>query len=295
MSRSPMRIHHLNCGTLCPVGKLLMNGHGSPLARGTLVCHCQLVETGDGLVLIDTGLGTVDIREPMSTLPGPVWQAINQAQLRPEETAIARVRALGYQPADVRHIVLTHLDFDHAGGLGDFPHADVHVYALEHGAAMARMTPRERMRYAPRQFEHGVRWRLHDEDGERWFGFDRVRALPGVDPEILLVPLLGHSRGHCGVAVRTADGWLLNCGDAAFHHREIYGQRRRCPPGLRAYQNVFQFDRGARLFNQQRLRDLANDASSNVEIVCSHDPAMLRSGVVTADGAMLAVPGSSTT
>ncbi|MFD0510570.1 MBL fold metallo-hydrolase [Streptomyces aureus] len=30
---------------------------------------------------------------------------------------------LGYAVDDVRHIVLTHLDLDHAGGLPDFPRA----------------------------------------------------------------------------------------------------------------------------------------------------------------------------
>ena len=47
-----MRIHHLNCGTMCPWGGRLMDGRkdraGEP-AR--VVCHCLLIETNDGLVL----------------------------------------------------------------------------------------------------------------------------------------------------------------------------------------------------------------------------------------------------
>ncbi|WP_223281445.1 MBL fold metallo-hydrolase [Streptomyces antnestii] len=39
------------------------------------------------------------------------------------ETAVRQVAALGYDIEDVRHIVLTHLDLDHAGGLRDFPPA----------------------------------------------------------------------------------------------------------------------------------------------------------------------------
>ena len=42
---------------------------------------------------------------------------------------------LGFSPDDVRHIVLTHLDFDHAGGIEDFPNARVHVLAREREAA----------------------------------------------------------------------------------------------------------------------------------------------------------------
>ena len=286
-----MRMHHLNCGTFCPVGEALINGRGSMLSRGRLVCHCQLIETNDGLVLVDTGLGMADVHDPMNTLPGATWQAINQAQLRPEETAVSQVRSLGFNPDDVRHIVLTHLDFDHAGGLPDFPRATVHAFAREYDAAMMRRTPRERMRYAPRQYARHANWALYVTEGDRWFGFDAVRTIRGVGPsaEVLLVPLLGHSRGHCGVAVNTPEGWLLNCGDAAFWHGELDSPARRCPPGLRAYQNIFQFDRDTRLRNQQRLRDLVQYAHGQVRVFCSHDPDMMRQfatrGGLTAAGA----------
>jgi hypothetical protein len=30
-----------------------------------------------------------------------------------------------------------------------------------------------------------------------------------------LIPLFGHARGHCGVAVQTESGWLFHVGDAA--------------------------------------------------------------------------------
>ena len=49
-----------------------------------------------------------------------------------------QVEALGYSARDVRHIVVTHLDPDHAGGLSDFPDAEVHIFRAEHKAAMER-------------------------------------------------------------------------------------------------------------------------------------------------------------
>ena len=48
-----------------------------------------------------------------------------------QETAKSQIQAMGYSPRDVRHIVLTHLDFDHAGRIEDFPHARVHVMERE--------------------------------------------------------------------------------------------------------------------------------------------------------------------
>ena len=58
-----MRIHHLNCGCMCPVGGRLWDGVSrGPTAQ--LVCHCLLVETDSGLVLVDTGFGLRDVEEP---------------------------------------------------------------------------------------------------------------------------------------------------------------------------------------------------------------------------------------
>ena len=46
---------------------------------------------------------------------------------------------------------------------------------------------------------HGPLWTEHGAGGEAWFGFTAVRA---VGDDVLLVPLRGHTRGHCAVAVR---------------------------------------------------------------------------------------------
>ena len=86
-----------------------------------------------------------------------------------------------------------------------------------------------------------------------------MRALPGGRDDVLLIPLPGHSRGHCGVAVRTCEGWLLHCGDAYFHHAEVAPQGGRAPLGLRLFESLVNVDRKARLANQARLRALAND------------------------------------
>jgi len=272
-----MRIHHLNCGTFCPVGERFFNGHGGLLQSGRLVCHCLLIELDHGLVLVDTGLGVEDVHDPKRTLPGTLWRALNRPVLRESETAIHQIRALGYHATDVRDIVFTHLDFDHAGGLPDFPHATAHVYGPEYEEALSRKNARSRMRYAPRQFEGHAHWQVYDNLGEKWYGFNAVRHLNGLPPDILLIPLVGHSRGHCGVAIQSGAHWLLNCGDAAFWHGELESPRRHCPLGLRAYQNVFQYNRDWRMRNQERLRELMQSAGARgmIQAFCSHDPEMM--------------------
>jgi len=268
-----MRIHHLNCGTCCPVGGRLFDGTtDGPL--GHLVCHCLLIESDAGLVLVDTGFGTRDIAHPHRRL-SEFFLKLNNIRLRPEETAVAQVRALGFDPADVRHIVITHLDFDHAGGIEDFPNAAIHVTSREKDVALAGRGGAfvGRKRYRPQQWDEVLDWRLYAMgQGERWFGFDAVRDLDGLPPEILLVPLVGHTWGHCGVAVQSDDGWLLHAADAYFYRGEIGAEQPTCPPGLAGYQRLMEVDRHARLTNQARLRKLSLEHGGEVRIFCAHDP-----------------------
>jgi hypothetical protein len=63
-----MRIHHLSGGTPCPFGGGLISGRGSPFAEAGLVCHCLLIESHAGLVLVDTGPGTLDLEQPRRRL-----------------------------------------------------------------------------------------------------------------------------------------------------------------------------------------------------------------------------------
>jgi glyoxylase-like metal-dependent hydrolase (beta-lactamase superfamily II) len=265
-----MRVHHLNCGTMCPWPAPLINGSGAWSERGRMICHCLLIESDGGLILVDTGFGAADVGDPQR-LPTS-FVVMTAPQRRRQETAIAQVQALGFARADVRHILPTHLDVDHAGGLPDFPDAAVHIFADEHAAAMARVSTRERGRYQPAQWAHGPNWQLHRIDGERWFGFDSVRAVGGTKDEVLLVPLVGHTRGHCGIAVRTGAGWILHAGDAYFAHDEVHGQPPRCPIGLDVFQRVMAMDGKARIANRDRLRALVRGHGKEVQVISSHCP-----------------------
>lgn len=266
-----MRIHHLNCISSCPLGGRLMDGRsGSVLERGKLCCHCLLAESADGLALIDTGFGLRDVANPRDRLSGFFLKLLSP-DFREDMTAVRQIERLGFRADDVRHIVLTHLDFDHAGGLDDFPEARVHMLRQERDHAFQQDTWMDRQRYRPQQWSSRERWQVHGRDGENWFGFSGVCVDNGLPPDIALVPLAGHTFGHAGVAIRTEQRWLLQAGDAYFHHREMDAETPWCTPGLRLYQTMLEKDRRARLTNQQRLRSL-KQANADVEVFCSHDP-----------------------
>ncbi|WP_370250245.1 MBL fold metallo-hydrolase [Nocardioides sp.] len=248
-------IHHLNCGTFRPV-----------LTGRPFVAHCLLLERPEGLLLVDTGFGTVDVTAPRRL--GGAFRAVMRPRLELTETALSQVRARGWSAQDVTDIVLTHLDLDHAGGVLDFPGARVHVTTAELGAARH---PRgmEHGRYVPAQIA-GADFVTHDPaaaDVTDWFG---MRAVAAVGDDVLLVDLAGHSRGHAGVAVRRPDGgWLLHAGDAFFDRAEIED-----PPGcartLRITQRLLAQDDAARREVRDRLQALAT-GTPEVRVINAHD------------------------
>lgn len=253
---------------MCPIARRWVNGAGSLRARGTLCCHVLLIETDQGLVLVDTGFGTQDVADPKARL-GRLFLTAAQPRLLLQETALHQVLRLGFQAEDVRHIVLTHADPDHGGGLPDFPHAQVHLFKAEY-EALTHPIGAERHRYkAVRRHEH-VKWVQHAVDGEAWMGFEAVRPLPGVTPEVLMIPLLGHSRGHVGVAVARSKGWMLHAGDAYFSGGQMELEPH-IPPGLGVFQKLVDHDRPARITNQERLRQLALNHGDEVQVFCAHD------------------------
>jgi glyoxylase-like metal-dependent hydrolase (beta-lactamase superfamily II) len=134
---------------------------------------------------------------------------------------------------------------------------------------MARSGALERRRYVPGHWGHAPSWRLFDDGGDGWFGFSGVRALRDSDPDVLLVPLRGHSAGHTGVAVRDGARWLLHAGDAYYFHGQI-DTPPRSPVVLRVFQGRADTDRALRIANQERLRAL-RAGHRGVTVFCAHD------------------------
>jgi glyoxylase-like metal-dependent hydrolase (beta-lactamase superfamily II) len=187
-----------------------------------------------------------------------------------EETAFYQVQELGYKPADVKDIVQTHLHIDHAGGLGDFPWAKVHVYRDEYQAIQ---NPKGFMEFAYIQshWSHGPDWVIHDLIGEEWFGFNSISVLQTPEADFHLLPLPGHTRGHCGVAIGKPGHWLLHCGDAASPYHRGSDLHHR---GSAAHQLNFVPDK---LANQilgghiPKLRALLENHGDQIQAISSHD------------------------
>jgi glyoxylase-like metal-dependent hydrolase (beta-lactamase superfamily II) len=113
-----------------------------------------------------------------------------------------------------------------------------------------------------------------------------VRQLSGLPPELLMIPLLGHTLGHAGVVVERAEGTLFYAADAYFYHAEMDLSHPHCTPGLAFYQTMMEKDRARRMQSQHNLRELRRQAGRELTLFCAHDVAEFE----RLSGRSLAVP-----
>jgi glyoxylase-like metal-dependent hydrolase (beta-lactamase superfamily II) len=152
--------------------------------------NCLLIETPSGRVLVETGIGErVDEKtRAQRSYEGP-WIA-------------AALENAGFLPESVNVVAMSHLHFDHAGGLlradGEkaFPHATIVAQKAEWAVALGE-NPRLIASYVQPEL------RLVEAWGKQGWTDGEKEVLPGVS----VVPTGGHSTGHQAVIVRgTGDG-----------------------------------------------------------------------------------------
>jgi glyoxylase-like metal-dependent hydrolase (beta-lactamase superfamily II) len=249
-------IHHINCGSL----------HVPPNPK--VICHCLLLEDKIGLALVDTGIGLLDVQRPVERLSQQLIDMVG-FQFNEADTAVRQVEKLGFRTGDVTHAVLTHCDPDHVGGLADFPHVQVHVSEEEHASVT-----KGHYRYLPLQFAHGPKWKTYPESTRRWFGLEARPVALGFESEVLLIPLFGHTFGHCGVAVQQGDRWVLHVGDAYYLRVELTTDDH--PVSQLAAQRAN--DEARRRASLEHLRRLARDHRGEIDLFGYHDVAEFPQG-----------------
>jgi N-acyl homoserine lactone hydrolase len=166
-----------------------------------------LIQTDDGTkVLVDTGLSPDHIEDPECRIPRPDVVVT----MTPEDDIRHQLSLIGVKPHDVDIVVITHFDFDHAGGNRFFPDAEFVVQREQYEYAKA--TP-ERC-FAQDWDLPELDYRLIEGDQE---------LLPGIE----LVTTPGHAPGHHSLIVRGLPntGTVILSSDAAHTHLEFEEER----------------------------------------------------------------------
>lgn len=203
---SRMRVHSIVSGRLLGNVAFWRGGGPAALLRRRKDFEWPVlsfvVEHPEGLLAIDAGLaaGVHVPRLQRRFAPVPTDG--------PHDVG-ASLRDRGLDVADVRWLVITHLDWDHAGGLATFPNAEILVHRPEREFAD---TFPGRQRYQPKLWPPEFDPVVYDLDPEPYGPFDRSRALTDAG-DVRLVPLPGHSPGQVGVAVETEGPTFLFSAD----------------------------------------------------------------------------------
>lgn len=197
-----IKIHHLNCVEI-----------QSPMDLRA-IGHCLLLETKNRLIMIDTGIGLVDIQNPIERIGK---EAIEMVGYRFDEsqTAIRQIEKLGLDPSRVTDCIISHLDNDHIGGLPDFPNATVHV-GLEEYINFNSGNPR----YLQTPLLHNPKIVTYGPSESNWYGLES-RPINVGSIGLSFIPLFGHSHGHCGIAIDLDSSTLFYVADAYYLREEL--------------------------------------------------------------------------
>ena len=198
-----------------------------------------LLRNEDEVILVDTGYDDVEA----TNRDRPI-------RLDPAEA----LAPFGLSAADITTVIVTHLHYDHAGGLHLFPNATLHMQAAEMAFATGPCMCHDTLRM-PFTADHiceavkrlfSGRVVFHDGDGQ-------------VTDGVTVHCIGGHSRGLQCVRVLTDAGWLVLASDAA-HYYENFEARKPFPIGVDLQNMLDGFDTLYRLASDPKL------------IIPGHDP-----------------------
>lgn len=175
----------------------------------------HLIDTGDALVLVDTGWHESLRENPVRAL-NRLALSMYQGRQQPGQELPAHLARLGYGLADITHVVMTHLHSDHASGLPYLVGSKAPVYLGPGEWREANLSPF----YIKHMFRLPLDYRtVGYQPIAGLSGFDRGHDLLG-DGRVVLLPTPGHTHGHQSVLVRGRRDVLLTA-DIAYDREAL--------------------------------------------------------------------------
>lgn len=217
-----MRIHVIQTGTVAikqahrerrASGNPVVNILRDPAWTEPLPIYAFVIEHPEGLIVVDTGETARVAERGYFPWWHPYFHLAVREWVQPEEEIGPQMRALGFDPHDVRWVLLTHLHTDHAGGLAHFPKAEHLLARREYANAIGALGTLRG--FLPNRWPDWFRPTLIDMQPEPLGPFPRSYRVTQAG-DMHLVPTPGHTVGHLSVAVRTADVSYFLAGDASY-------------------------------------------------------------------------------
>jgi N-acyl homoserine lactone hydrolase len=200
-----VRLFGCVCGQFhSPAEGLGMSGGG----RVAVPVPFYVVEHPDGVALFDCGLPSA-MGDPQDRFRQALQSQDLDVTFGPEETVTSHLERLDIDPAAIRYVVLSHLHFDHVGGLHQIPNATVVVQRQEWAAGFEDEVAQ---RYFLRKRFYDLGHRIQQIDGEHdLFG----------DGSVTCIPSPGHTPGHQSLRVRNGQGDHILVGDACYNSQVV--------------------------------------------------------------------------
>ncbi len=235
-----------------------------------------VIEHDDGLVLFDTGPDPGLVTDP-EYWPDRITRAfmnhIFSFELGEDDRLATQLERAGYDPHDVKKVVLSHLHFDHAGGVHDVPHAELLVspdawhHLLEPHAHREGVLRRDLV--VP-----GLHWahiEFEPTTDPTLASFGESFDVMG-DDSLIVLPTPGHLPGSVSLLIRRPDhAPVLLIGDLTYSDELI---DRDQTPGTG--------DRKQLLASFAKVRAL-REAMPTLVVIASHDPLAADKLAVTSD------------
>ena len=160
-----------------------------------------VLKNNDQIVLVDTGYD----QEEANRRNRPIIRSPSKA-----------IRDFGINPEKISDVIITHLHYDHAGGLNEFPNAKFHLQEMEMSYATGPCMCHETIKM-PFTGKHISQMVENVFSGRVIFYNGTGQILPGISTHMIG----GHSRGLQAVKVKTENGYLCLASDATHFYENF--------------------------------------------------------------------------